>query len=75
MQILVTHRWVRLGLATVVVALLAACGQKGTLFLPKGEAAAGRATLPETLSPANATVPPASAQTPPMGQANPVPRP
>ncbi|HEY0825112.1 MAG TPA: lipoprotein, partial [Ramlibacter sp.] len=26
---------------------LAACGQKGPLFLPTGEAAAGRASLPE----------------------------
>jgi predicted small lipoprotein YifL len=40
-----------------VVATLAACGQKGPLFLPTGEAAAARATLPQTFMPA----PPASA--------------
>lgn len=50
--------------------LLAACGQKGPLFLPTGEAAVGRRTLPETLAPA-AVVPalPASAApalTPPI---------
>ena len=53
-------------------ALLAGCGQKGPLFLPSGEAAATRATLPQTLNP----VPPASAVTNTgTGQANPAPRP
>jgi predicted small lipoprotein YifL len=54
---------------------LVACGQKGPLFLPTGEAAAGRATLtetlaPETLRPAQAPAAPASA--PPTGTASPV---
>ncbi|MEO5672556.1 MAG: lipoprotein [Ramlibacter sp.] len=56
-QILVSRRGVRLALLASVVAMLAACGQKGPLFLPAGEAAAKRATLPQTLSPP----PPASA--------------
>lgn len=51
---------------------LAACGQKGPLYLPSGEAAAARATLPQTLNP----VPPASAPTESgTGTANPAPRP
>lgn len=33
------------------VAVLAGCGQKGPLFLPTGQAAVGRATLPQTLRP------------------------
>jgi predicted small lipoprotein YifL len=56
-QILVSASSRRLVLAAGVVAMLAGCGQKGPLFLPGGEAAAGRATLPQTLMPA----PPASA--------------
>ncbi len=39
-------------LGAVVVALLAGCGQKGPLFIPSGEPAAARATLPESLMPA-----------------------
>lgn len=51
---------------------LAACGQKGPLYLPTGEAAVGRATLPQSLNP----VPPASAPTETgAGSANPAPRP
>lgn len=57
-----------LGLAV----FLAACGQKGPLYLPTGEAAAARATLPQTLNP----VPAASAPTESgAGTANPAPRP
>lgn len=56
-QILVSVLAMRLVLAAGVVATLAACGQKGPLFLPTGEAAAARATLPQTVMPA----PPASA--------------
>jgi predicted small lipoprotein YifL len=53
-------------------ALLSACGQKGPLYLPTGEAAAARASLPQTLNP----TPPASAVTNTgAGQANPAPRP
>ena len=57
------------------VLLLAACGQKGPLYLPTGEAAANRASLPQTLNP----TPPASAPTSGggtgTGTATPVPRP
>lgn len=59
-------------LALAAVAGTAACGQKGPLYLPTGEAAAARASLPQTLNPA----PPASAPTGSgTGQANPAPRP
>jgi predicted small lipoprotein YifL len=52
--------------------LLAACGQKGPLFLPTGEAAVGRRTLPQTLTPvpeapAPAASAPASTPTLPAG--------
>jgi predicted small lipoprotein YifL len=50
--------------------LLVACGQKGPLYLPTGEAATGRATLTETLRPAQSPAAPASA--PPTGTASPV---
>ena len=40
-------------------ATLSGCGQRGPLFLPTEQAAAQRATLPETLTPGTAT-PPAS---------------
>jgi predicted small lipoprotein YifL len=53
--------------------LLAACGQKGPLFLPTGEAAAGRATLTETLRPGTA-VEPANPASTPTGAASPVPQ-
>jgi predicted small lipoprotein YifL len=52
--------------------LLAACGQKGPLYLPTGEAAAARATLPQTLNP---TPPPSAVTNTGTGQANPAPRP
>jgi predicted small lipoprotein YifL len=45
-------------------AMLAACGQKGALYLPDTPDARGRATLPQTLNPwhkpAQATTPAAS---------------
>jgi predicted small lipoprotein YifL len=63
-------------LALCAGALLAACGQKGPLFLPTGEAGAGRATLPETLSPSTTAVTPTpAASQPPTGIAVPAPRP
>jgi predicted small lipoprotein YifL len=37
--------------ALAIAALLAGCGQKGPLLLPSGTAAAGRASLPDTLFP------------------------
>jgi predicted small lipoprotein YifL len=71
-QILDSARSRALVLGTVGVALLAGCGQKGPLYLPSGEAAASRATLPQTLNP----VPPASDKgAGGTGTANPVPRP
>ncbi len=67
-QILVSTPRLRPVLAAAVVAVLAGCGQKGPLFLPTDAAAAQRATLPQTLSPAGA------ASAPPSGTATPVPR-
>jgi len=66
LQILVSPGSRRLVLAAGVVGALAGCGQKGPLFLPTGEAAAARATLPQTLAPGR----PASAPT--TGTADPV---
>jgi predicted small lipoprotein YifL len=73
-QILVSACVRRLALAAGVVATLAACGQKGPLFLPTGEAAAGRATLTETLAPSTSvSVPTGAASAPPTtGKASPV---
>ncbi len=59
-KILVGSLRFRLALAAGMVLLLAACGQRGPLFLPSGEAAAGRATLPQILNPTQ----PASAPAP-----------
>ncbi|MDP3619661.1 MAG: lipoprotein, partial [Ramlibacter sp.] len=73
-QILVSARLQRVGLAAVVVAMLAACGQKGPLFLPTGESAQGRPTLPQILNPSGPAAA-ASAPNTPTGTANPVPRP
>lgn len=74
LQILVSARSRRLALAAAGVAILAACGQKGPLFLPTEPAAAGRATLPQTLAPSTAaTVPTVPASAPPStGKAAPV---
>ena len=54
--------------------MLAACGQKGPLFMPPGEASAGRATITEILAPSTAvTGPLAPASAPPTtGRASPV---
>jgi predicted small lipoprotein YifL len=73
-QILVSTSLRRLVLAAAGVTLLAACGQKGTLFLPTEPAAQGRATLPEIIRPATAT-PPASPSSAPSatGTASPIP--
>jgi len=54
-QILVSAPAARRLAAAGLLACMAACGQKGPLFLPSGDAAAGRATLPEALSPTNPT--------------------
>lgn len=69
-QILVSAPLRRFALAAGVVAALAGCGQKGPLYLPTGEAADSRATLPQTLLPAGAPHRPASA--PATGTAAPV---
>lgn len=65
--------------AAALLLLLAACGQKGALFMPTGEAAQGRATLPETLNPQNragsgtAVIPSTAASSlPPAGVVSPV---
>jgi predicted small lipoprotein YifL len=58
--------------------LLAACGQKGALYMPTGEAAAGRATLTETIGPATlrpALSPAQPASAPTTGTASPVRQP
>ena len=68
-QILDSARVRALVLSVGGVALLTGCGQKGPLVLPTGEAAAQRATLPQTLNPA-----PPSTEGSGMGTANPVPR-
>lgn len=64
-------------LACAAAVALAACGQKGPLVLPEGAAAAGRASLPQTLAPSTAVSPRASASapgtsTPPSGTAAPI---
>ena len=56
--------------ASLSGALLAGCGQKGPLFLPTGEVAAGRASLPQTLRPT--AVEPANPASAPTGAAQPV---
>ncbi|MES2634745.1 MAG: lipoprotein [Pseudomonadota bacterium] len=53
--------------------MLAACGQKGPLFLPTGESAQGRATLPQIINPQGPAAA-ASAPNTPTGTANPAPR-
>jgi predicted small lipoprotein YifL len=65
-QILVSPRNRGLPVAIAAAALLAACGQKGPLFLPASDA--GRATLPQTLaSPAApASAPPATGTASPV---------
>ncbi|MEP6823439.1 MAG: lipoprotein [Ramlibacter sp.] len=53
-------------LAAIAGLFLAGCGQKGPLSMPTAPAAAGRATLAETLNPlAPAAVPAASSTLPP----------
>ena len=75
-QILVSARGRRCLAGVALAGLLAACGQRGPLFLQTGEAAAGRATLPQTLDPTGsgtAVVPtPAASGLPPTGTVNPI---
>lgn len=72
LQILVSAPGRRAFAAMALLALLTACGQKGPLYLPTGEAAAGRFTLPQTLAPSTATVPAPAASAPPTGTAAPI---
>jgi predicted small lipoprotein YifL len=74
LQILVSASIRRRLAAAAALGLLAACGQKGPLVLPVGEAATGRASLPQTLMPAPSTavVPAQAASSPPTGTAAPV---
>ncbi|MCG2591320.1 lipoprotein [Ramlibacter sp. XY19] len=64
----------RLALAAAGVVLLSACGQKGPLYMPKGEAASGRATLADILAPSTAVTVPAgpASSVPGTGKASPV---
>jgi predicted small lipoprotein YifL len=75
-QILVSARGRRCLAALALASLLAACGQRGPLILPTGEAAAGRASLPDTLNPTGsgtAVVPTTAASgLPPTGTVNPI---
>ena len=66
------HATARVVGTAAVLALLAACGQRGPLFVPTGEAAAGRATLPQALNPTVSASQPTNTGT---GVANPAPRP
>ena len=70
-QILVSGLFKRLALVLAGgVVVLSACGQRGPLYLPTGEAAAGRATLTEALTPRPAAPASAPAAT---GTASPIP--
>ena len=71
LQILVRVSGARLVLAAGVVGALAGCGLKGPLYLPTGEVAASRATLPQSLAPASAASAPAMG----AGTANPASNP
>ncbi|MBK0394675.1 LPS translocon maturation chaperone LptM [Ramlibacter algicola] len=55
--------------AAALIAMLAACGQRGPLYLPTEAAAADRATLPQVLLPTTRTqpAPPLDGQVAPGG--------
>jgi len=70
-QILVSARWLRCLGAAALLALMAACGQRGPLYLPQGEAATGRASLPDALAPntgAGTAVTPSKGNSAPPGE-------
>jgi predicted small lipoprotein YifL len=71
-QIVGSTRRLATGMAIASAVLLSGCGQKGPLYLPTGEAAAARATLPQTLNPVAPASAPVETGT---GTANPAPRP
>ncbi|MBE7940027.1 hypothetical protein IM725_05485 [Ramlibacter aquaticus] len=58
------RRVARLCLLLCVGALLGACGQRGPLYIPSGEASAQRATLPQVLNPLRAASNPSTAGAP-----------
>jgi predicted small lipoprotein YifL len=77
-QIVGSARAIAPVMAMAAALFLGGCGQKGPLYLPTGEAAAARISLPQTLNPVPAMNPatPASAPTETgTGTANPAPRP
>lgn len=57
--------------AAGAVLVLAGCGQRGPLYLPTEPAAAGRATLTETLTPDGPSTAPAPAPVPGAPEARP----
>ena len=68
----------RAGLGVVVLAALlplAACGQRGPLYLPTDPAAAQRATLPQTVIPGMASEAAARTEAPPPRNDSTVPAP
>jgi len=73
-QILDSARGPALVLCAAGVVALAGCGQKGPLYLPSGEAAANRATLPQILNPIPSASAPGANSTG-AGTANPGQRP
>ena len=73
-RILVSNRAQRLAAAAAGLMLLAACGQRGALFLPTEPAAQGRATLSQTLRPVVVAPLATPTSTPPAtGTASPIP--
>jgi predicted small lipoprotein YifL len=56
-RILGSGPWPRALCGAAVLVLLAACGQRGPLYLPTEPAAANRATLPQILTPGTPTQP------------------
>jgi predicted small lipoprotein YifL len=75
-QILVSASLRRRLAAIAALVLVGACGQKGPLYLPSGDAAAGRVSLPQSLNlapaPSSAVVPAQAASSPATGTASPV---
>ncbi len=70
-SILVSPLRLRCAAALLALGGLAACGQKGDLYLPTGEAARGRATLPQVLMPGSTAAPAAPGPTSSTSPASP----
>ncbi|WP_176667935.1 lipoprotein [Variovorax sp. SG517] len=60
-------------LAVGAAGLVAACGQRGPLYLPTDPAAAGRATLPELMTPESLRPSSSTTSSTPSNQAAPAP--